>query len=529
MIWHIVRKDVRLLWGLALGVAVIHLAAAASLWRAGPLQEPSQLVTVAAMLSVASLIGIAVLTLSVMHQDAVPDASQDWLIRPIRRIDLIAAKLLCVAVVVQVPWLLVDLGEGLASGFTIGQSLSAAAAANLTILCFLTLPSVAIGAVTRNLMQAFVFAVGCLVLYTAVLLVGLVLLLGVKTTLGGTGLAWMWGAAWLILAVVGTALVMGIQFFRRRTVLARYLLGAGGALVVLAAFVPWRAAFSLQTALSSAPGLAGDIAVALDPKAAPFALPPGAVAASGVALHVPLTVAGIPAGAMVLLDRADVRLTDSSGRTLYAGKSSLSVDGVGSIEEARLIVRQAGRGSASVEAYQQIFLPAAVYGRLRGKVLTMSIEEFLTLYRPDPAVSLPAIDGRARLAGLGLCRTAVDGDGDEVRLRCLEAGRTPACFTAFLDDAPHGLRNPETRVCEPDYAPLAIRLWPDALGRFGGNLPFFDPRGLSRYPIDGTRVAQARLVIETYRPGAHFTRNVSISGVRLADLAGALATIGRSR
>ncbi len=180
MIWHILRKDVRLLWAIALAVAAIHFAAAGAQFWLGPLQQPGQLVTIAYLLSLVSLVGVVVLTLSVMHQDAVPGVRQDWLVRPINRAEMIGAKLLFVALIVQGPLLLADLGEGLASGFSFPASLGAAAARNVTVLCFFSLPALMIGAVTRNAVESFLVAIAGLVIYVTVILIGMVLLLGIK-------------------------------------------------------------------------------------------------------------------------------------------------------------------------------------------------------------------------------------------------------------------------------------------------------------------------------------------------------------
>lgn len=526
MIWHILRKDVRLLWAIALAVAAIHFAAAGAQFWLGPLQQPGQLVTIAYLLSLVSLVGVVMVTLSVMHQDAVPGVRQDWLVRPINRAELIGAKLLFVALIVQGPLLLADLGEGLASGFSFPASLGAAAARNATILCFFSLPALMIGAVTRNAVESFLVAIAGLVIYVAVILIGMVLLLGIKTSIGGTGLSWIMGATWYTLAVAGTAVVMSLQFFRRQTTTARYLIGAGGAVVILSSFLPWRAAFAMETSLSKQPSLARAVALAFNPQLGRFKLPAGAAQATGIALYVPLRVAGVPAQTVMLLDRADIQIRDATGQTLYTGKSNLSVDGLGSIEDARLEVRQRAGNPAPIDVYQKIFVPSAVYARLRGQPVEMEIDYSLTLFHLDAMASIAAIGGHAKLQNLGSCVTGIDGEGDDVQLHCISAQPTPSCFTAVLEDPPNGLHNPEAHRCEPDYSPFALKLWPDALYRFAGELPFFDARGLIHYPVDGTKLVDARLEIETYEPRAHFTRKLTIRKIELSDLAGPLNPTG---
>ena len=58
---------------------------------------------------------------------------------------------------------------------------------------------------------------------------------------------------------------------------------------------------------------------------------------------------------------------------------------------------------------------------------------------------------------------------------------------------------------------------PDALDRFGGRLPFFDPSGLIRYPVGGPQLSEAHVLVTAFQPAEHFVRRVVISAVRLED------------
>jgi hypothetical protein len=520
MLWHILKKDARLLWVLALGVGTIHLATAALRSWLGVFQEPNQLVVVADLLSLVCFLGIVALTIAVMHQDAVPGERQDWIIRPIRRGDIVLAKLLFVALAVQGPLLLADLMEALVEGFSLPASFGAAAARNLAMLCYFSLPAMMIGAVTRNIMESFVVAVVGLVIYVAVFLVGAVMLLGIRTSVGGTGLSWVVAATWYTLALAGTAAVLSLQYFRRSTAMARGLIGAGGAAILLSAFLPWPTAFALQQRLSRESSAADAIVLTFNPSLGRFELPAGAAAATSTTLYLPLRVTGVPAATLVLMDRANLRIADIGGRTLYQGRSNLSVDGVGSIQDARLEVRQNQNADAAHDVYQRIFIPAAVYAGLSTQPVSLAVDYSVTLFRAEATDFIPATGGHARLKDLGWCATRVDAEGDDVQLRCMDTRRAPSCFTAILEHSPSGLANPETHVCNPDYTPFEANLWPDVLSRFGGEIPFFDRSGLIRYPVDGTKLADARLMIKAYVARAHFTRYLTISNIRLADFAG---------
>jgi hypothetical protein len=519
MIWHILKKDLRLLWVFALLAAAIHLAAAGLRAWLGPFLEPNQLVVIADLLSLLSILSIVILCLAVMQQDAVPGARQDWLTRPIKRGDLVLAKLLFVMLIVQGPLLLADVGEGLASGFAFPVSVSAAGARNVAMLCYLSLPAVMIGAVTRSVMESFVAAMSGLIIYLAVFLVGVVMLLGVKTSLGATGLSWMIAATWYTLTLGGTAVVVSIQFYWRKTTMARCLIGAGGAVILLSAFLPWRTAFALQEDLAKQPASGRAIVLAFDPQLGAFKQSRAAVVPISGELHLPVRVTGVPPAAVMLMDRADILITGIGGRTLYRGRSNLSVDGAGSIQDARLEVRQSADSDSAVEMHQRIFIPAAVFTKYQDQLVRISIDYSLTLLRADATYAIAAVDDHERLGDLGWCSTRVDGDGDSVQLRCLYTGRVPSCLSASLEHVPSGSRNPEIHDCEPDYTAFETKLWPDVLSRLGAEIPFYDRSGLTHYPVDGPKLAHSRLVITTYDPRDHFTRHLDVPTLRLSDLA----------
>jgi hypothetical protein len=63
--------------------------------------------------------GFRFLITAAVHLDAVPGVRQDWLIRPIRRRDLMLAKLLFAALAVQAPILVANTAAFLISGFSL--------------------------------------------------------------------------------------------------------------------------------------------------------------------------------------------------------------------------------------------------------------------------------------------------------------------------------------------------------------------------------------------------------------------------
>jgi hypothetical protein len=520
MIWHIFKKDVRLLWPMAALVAALHVCAAIPRYLVDHGRLTPQIFSLV-LLPALALLGVTVLVVLAVQQDPAPGTRQDWLIRPIQRGQLVLAKVLFVLLMVQAPMWLVDVGTGMVDGFALPSASIAAASRSLEIFCEFALPSMMIAVITRTFVEAFVvWAIG-LVVYISFFQVFLSMLLGIKATVTETGAAWMFTASFDLLALVGAAVILTLQYSGRRTALARALVGLGGAMVIGVGFLPWQFAFSMQTALSPERGAAHAISVAFDQQAARYRLPLGAAPAVTSALYLPLTFTGLPVDSSVLMDRADVRIVALDGATLYQGKTNISADGLGSMSDAQFEVR-AGQNDAPVHSiYQRIYLPTQVYALLADRQVRMAIDYSLTLFRSSGNYSLPATGARVTLPGLGRCATGIDAEGDDVVVACMNAARQPSCYTAYLQQPATGLRNPVAHFCSPNYAPAVIgNFWPDALNRTGGELRFFDRSGLVRFPVDGSKLASANLVIETFAPRDHFTRHVDTSVVRLAELSG---------
>ena len=163
MIWHIFKKDCRLLWPVVLIVALVHVVSA-SLWiRLGRFNEPRDLMLTAYLLPLLGLLGIVILTVAALHQDALPGVRQDWLVRPVNRRHLFLAKLLFVLVMVQGPLLAAQMIEALVDGFPLLAALDAASANGLTALCLFTLPAMVLGAVTQTMTEAIIGGVAVVI------------------------------------------------------------------------------------------------------------------------------------------------------------------------------------------------------------------------------------------------------------------------------------------------------------------------------------------------------------------------------
>jgi hypothetical protein len=517
MIWHIVKKDVRLLWPLIVLVALAQ-AVSATLWvTLSPFGEPRGLASLATVFSMAAILGIVILIITAVHQDPVPGIRQDWLVRPIPRRDLMLAKIAFILLMAHAPLFIADLGEGLGIGFSLSAAAGAALSRGFSILCLFSLPAAVFATVTKNLTETLVGIIAAIVA-CVVFMTFAQLLKALPPPIAATGLQWMMAAAWSALAVMVTGVILPVQYLLRKTVLSRSLIVAAFVCSLFAIFLPWNIGFALQQALGPKRGAGNAISLAFAPSDGKAQSNNSSVFAYKVSVHLPLHFSGLPAGALLLMDYADVRLLKPDGQALYQNRTYLSVDGAGSYFESRLgIIGDGEHGEA--HTYQAIFLPAKVYAQLKEQPLRMEVEYYFTLFRAGPVRSIAALDGDQRIASLGRCATRVDNDEDGIELSCLNTAQTPSCMTLSLEHTPTAQHNPVLQHCDPDYAPYVVAVIPDGIGRLRAEAPFLDRSGLAKYPVDGSRLAESRLNLRTYEPQDHFTRQLVIPDVRLSDWA----------
>jgi hypothetical protein len=231
IIWHIFKKDLKLLWPLLLIVAAVH-AMNATMWvMTGTFGEPASLRRMASQFIIVVVVGIMAPIAMAVHQDVLPGDRQDWLVRPIRRRDLILAKLLFVLLAVHGPILLVDFAQGMAMGFTPWYSLCAALSRGVYLLVSVSLPVLGLATVTSTIIE---FVGGFLAII--LVLVALILLVTVIAPNGGTNSfvgrdSWLMLELWSAVGLAAAIIVIPLQYLRRKTMLARCI--AAGALGVL--------------------------------------------------------------------------------------------------------------------------------------------------------------------------------------------------------------------------------------------------------------------------------------------------------
>jgi hypothetical protein len=146
MIWHIFRKDWKLLWWKVLIVeALLALATfAASLQGHFRFTQTATFVW-----GTLSFVAGFFLVTELAQLDLVVGAGQDWVARPIRHMDLLLAKVLFLLVAV-VPLVLIETAQNMAAGVPLGRSLAGATLDSFSELASAGLPILAFASLFRN-------------------------------------------------------------------------------------------------------------------------------------------------------------------------------------------------------------------------------------------------------------------------------------------------------------------------------------------------------------------------------------------
>jgi hypothetical protein len=517
MIWHIFKKDAKLLWIYVVGVAAVHAATAIILYEltrsTGAARSWAELLNT---IPVIAYLGMAFVTAMAVLQDPLVGVRQDWLVRPIRRMDLLLAKLLFVILLVQGPLFFADLIGGLASGFALHQCLAAAFSRDIFIFLAYNLWAFALATLIRNLSDAVIAGV-----IVAVAAVGFQLVVqalfgrGSDQTLD-TGIAWFSITIRLALSLVASTIVLVVQFAKRKTLVLRAFAAAVLLIALLTRLIPWRTAFAAEQSIFRRHAAPNPISIAFDPSLGRYQREAGAAdlnmlsrdkrdpSVSEELFYLPLRMNALPPNSVVKLDRAEYSVSIPGGRILYSGTGGMLLS-TGDLPQQ------------SSAQYETIRIPISIYHAIADSEVSLSVHYSGTTFGLQNSFAIPAVGGEERMPGFGACTTSIDSDGDGIAMRCEQIGNPPTCAQIFLEHAPTGKRNPETLSCPGDYSPYFGKLLYDDLSRFGTELDFRDLNGLARYPVDGSMLQDARVVIRNFTPQSHFTRDLSISSIRLSD------------
>jgi hypothetical protein len=501
MIWHIFKKDFRLLWRFATVAAVLEFLTVSVLYQGehGGL-EGRPVNAFFNVLVVLQLIVSAALAAAAVHSDAVPGVRQDWLVRPIRRRDLLLAKLLFAVLLVQGPMLIADTVEAMASGIPFGQAIAAAIIRDLCMLIALYLPVLAFASITSSLTENIVAIVIIVAAYSLFSTAANAFRAFGGSSMGTTGVEWLTELALLFVAGVGAATVLIFQFTKRRTIRARWLTAGFAILCMFATMPPWGPLFAIQQRLSPVPGAASAIQLRFSPERGRI---PGNYSRTFngqrmVSVGLPIEISGLPPDTVLRADAIQMRMS---------ARGLIDMD-----------LRASGPTPLGTTMYTSTEIFEGPYSEFRGRPVHVDLDYSLTLMRLSDAHAMPARNDWMNIPGFGLCETRLAHMKSAAQLHCLMNQSTPPCATFFLENPATGQRNPPTHACRGQYTPLYTQYVPDALRRATIDLPFRDAADAA-YPIDLAQVYDSRVVMRFYQPVEHFTRHVEISDMRLSDWA----------
>lgn len=500
MILHIFRKDWKLLWKFFVIFTGVQFIPAFLRMKNGLFPSSAQLAFLEFPSTVVAMAVIVFMAITIVHQDAIPGISQDWLVRPIKRRDLLLAKLLFVALV-QAAIFVADLTQVFGSGFSFSEALAGASAHNIYFGVMLTLPALCIAAVTRNLMEAIAGAAGAFLLWmcidaTAVFLRGGAGYLHRPSTTGGTG--WIGNYVGQCFLIIGVSLVLWMQYRKRDTRSSRWIIGVTTAVFVAAQFLPWSMIFAAQRHFSPNPGASSLIALAAGaPHPDPAPQLQSNTAPDSVHLLIPLKIAGVPDSGVIKSDRSDITLLTPDGRALFS-------------TEGDSWVHNSETGSNVV--MQGFNIPEKVLRQIGTTPVILKTTHSLTLLSLKSRYTMPAVNGKANNSDIGNCETTTARLGTAIVNRCDRPGSGSECINAYVEEpgTPYRIVS-MPGWCTPDYAPRLERFSRTPMASWGNTFFFHDPMSGDTFPTDEVSLAKAKAVMEVFEVQSHFQRETQLS------------------
>jgi len=540
MAWHIFRKDWKLLWPLGIASIAGQVLLAALRHYSEPFSASEGLQATCALVTLGLVIAMVLLIVLAVQQEAIPGVDQDWLVRPIRRRDLLLAKVLMLLLLIHGPIVAANLLRGFADGFAFTPILHAALLSSYACALVFSLPVMAIAVLTRSVTEAILSALAVFFSLLLVRLLVLAILYPFTHTFDfdhvtdDTGVAWIWQSLSMVVLLLVTVAVVLLQYFRRNTRQARLLFIGGFLVFMFTPDLPWRPAFAIQQWFSANPDAARSISIAFDPARhatdaaaahADFQLltedgeekqqkkaenrkkhkNKSADGEDAPAILLPLRFSGLPAGLVLHVDHTALRLVDAVGNTLYRGTGHV------------FDLPFPGNGDGSALPYQTLQIPAEVVQQAADQTLRLELEYSLTLLRPHALPALPALSREQRQSEAGYCASRIDDGGAALEVSCRAAGNVPPCISMVLEQAAGARRNPEKFDCALEYTPAPLQFSVDPFEHSDTELPLHDPSGAVHYPIDKTQLRDAQILISVYQPEAHFSRQLVIPQFRLRD------------
>jgi hypothetical protein len=471
---------------MVLGVALVNLVHRAILSSMGHFYRASvSQVLLSGMLEFVTLLATAALIVMVVQEDSIPGLRQDWLVRPIRRRDLLLGKILFIALLAQGPIFLFEVGQCLAAGFPLGRSLAAPLSRSVWMFLAMDLPVLAFATLTRSLGQAVAASVAVVVGFA----IFMVAALFYRKFAFGTG--WINDSARVVWGLAGVAIVLALQYCRRKTTRARWAFGAATLVSLAVQFAPWRLAFATVDRPSLRPAAASNIQITFEPAFGRLhrVTDNSATGHGGRGTLEDKVVLGMPVRISGLAESQTLSTYATTARLIEPGGTKIDL--------------RLAASPTIYPSYELVRVPGDIYNRPEDQSVGIEIDYSFTL-RQANLLSVPASGGSQWKAGLGTCATRPSAGGTQLEVGCLAPGNIP-CISLSVDYPGTVQTFAPGDECESEYTPFFGRVNGDSISRFAREL----------YVI-GTELEDARVVFAVYQ-STSFTRQVVIPNIRLSD------------
>ena len=454
MVWHIFRKDLKLLWKMLCGVAALYLL---QLFPSARHIDPLTHGALSRLVSAAALIATGLLVVFVVQKDAVPGLRQDWLVRPIRRTDLLLSKIAFTVLMIQFPIFLFDFVRNLLVGFPPGLAVSAAFAWNAQMLVVYLLPLLAFATLTRNLAEALTGAFG-LGLATLLFLTSVA---SRSETMNST-MWWIPQTMQTATTLTAVAIILGLQYYGRKTVASRWVCAVTVLVGILFQLMPWKTAFAMQERFSAEPEAAAAVQIHFEkgPRKATVSGDAGLL----TGLRIPVSIKGVGPSETLYDDRVDARIVEKDGTAFDFGRTTVD-----------------GHSLDYDDNYLWLTVSRDI---LKSGTARIELDYYLTLFRMTADRSLP-VNSTQWVDGMGICTSEADFGATELELNCRFAKAATLIKWSFVS---------ATSVWSQSYP-----------NRFGLGLS----SRIARLPL-GPDLKNTKLEMRAYEPLAHFTRHVVI-------------------
>jgi ABC-type transport system involved in multi-copper enzyme maturation permease subunit len=501
MIWHIFRKDMRLLWPLAALVAALQLLNAGLLIGGGRFArsatgEMGDLGWVSnIVLPGVALLGLVVLVMAVIQQDRLPGTTQDWLTRPIPRSRLLGAKLLFVVLSGLAPILVGDLAMGSAEHLPAADVIAASLTRSAVLLCLVCVPAALIGVVTRTLTEALV-----LVVVVGVLLIIEFITLAqtrLPPTMMQSGYGWIVTPILVFLNLGGFLLLLPLQFRWRSSNRVRWILAAYFCLLPAIAFIPYDAAFQMDRALDFRSNVS-PVSITLDTsRRITFTPVPSYPARPGkpasVVLRIPVVASNLGTGNLIYVDRMKLRSADAE-RGGLAGPLNEVLSNVNHF--GYMLDRSLDRAKPTPEI--SLTLPFDAFDAARAAQSRIEIRLLATTLRATAEKPLQSL-APGSIDDHGRCDSQNDMRFGKSRkmIYCVSTRPIGNCYSTR--DPSRRLRNngmAASRCGGATYAPWPLPLWRDAY------------YSVSLGAADGWQ--RSDLIVTNYVPDVHIVRPLEV-------------------